>query len=62
MELYELRDITSNAEEIELFINDSSHSVKCFGEEIPEYFDDFEIDDIYAVNNTLVICISKEDE
>ena len=61
MELYELRDITTNADEIELFINDSIHSVKAFGGEIPEYFYDFEVNDIYAVNDTLVICISSED-
>ena len=62
MYLEELRDITSNAEEIELFINDSIHSVTCFGCEIPEFFDDFEINDIYASDNKLIICISKSDD
>ena len=62
MTLSELVDITSNAEQIELFINNSIHPVSVFGGEIPDYFDDFYVTDIYASNNTLVICIEDEDK
>ena len=58
----DLYNVTTNAEEIELYINNNLHPVRCFGGEIPDYFDGFIVNDIYASEGTLVICIEDEDE
>lgn len=61
MTLAELEGIVNNQTVIEFYVNNSQHSLWLMeGQSLPDFLGDYEVTDIYASEDHLIICLESE--
>ena len=62
MTLAELEGIVNNQTVIEFYINNSTGALWLMeGQELPDFLGDYEVTDIYASEEHLIICLESEE-